>query len=224
MCTPFLLFAQRLLSGHCGRSHNALAVVINQVCDTFRMDANLGRSILPYLKLFTTKGADKNQVCTGGTRMHNVSWGEPDPHNIKGYTALMFASYHGNVAVARLLVEAGANLNAVSTQRGDTALHIAAGGGPYCLMSSLYRPRSFDLLVRLLVMNGADRSIRNTNGGKVAWDLACTQATQMHLVCGDTQVTDDDIWMGLALGDVHNVSLVPLVGILGMRRYEGTSE
>ena len=62
-----------------------------------------------------------------------------DPH---GDTALFAAAFHGHTEVARILIEAGADVNACNARK-ETALHEAASNG-------------YNNLVTLLLDNGAD--------------------------------------------------------------------
>ncbi len=70
------------------------------------------------------------------------------------WTPLHFAAAFGHGECARLLLEAGADPNAVAP-RGMTALHLAAGAG-------------FEDIARLLVAHGADVTGRETRGMDVA--------------------------------------------------------
>lgn len=69
----------------------------------------------------------------------------------KGYTALILASYHGHETATRLLVEAGAAIDAGDTARGNTALMGVAFKG-------------FTAIARLLIEAGAEVDRRNAAG------------------------------------------------------------
>jgi len=71
---------------------------------------------------------------------------EPDG----GSTPLIVAALYGNTEAARLLVEAGADMNATSRE-GDTALHVASF---FC----------HGEIVALLLENGAEVNAKNKNG------------------------------------------------------------
>jgi hypothetical protein len=74
-----------------------------------------------------------------------------------GYTALMMAANGGQEEAVRMLVEAGAEVNA-KDKHGNSPVMFAAQHG-------------HDNIVRLLLDRGADRSVRGTHG-KSAADLA----------------------------------------------------
>jgi uncharacterized protein len=78
-------------------------------------------------------------------------------------TPLHSAVAAGQMAVVRMLVESGANVNAVQ-QQGFTALHGAANLGD-------------ELIVRYLLQNGADPSARAENG-PTAMDFALADGHQ----------------------------------------------
>ena len=57
-----------------------------------------------------------------------------------GYTPLMTATQHGHNAVARMLIDAGANRDMASVPGGKTALMIAAERGNVALCRALLEP------------------------------------------------------------------------------------
>merc|ERR1711872_937664 len=75
-----------------------------------------------------------------------------------GWSPLMAATYNSKMFVVKTLLKHGANINAVTIDTGDTALHFAV--------------QQFDKdIVYLLLKNGADPQIENKNGS-TAMDLA----------------------------------------------------
>ena len=75
-----------------------------------------------------------------------------------GNTLLIASAFHGNIELCRLLLHQGKTVVNVNLQNyaGDTALHMACGGGGQC-------QKSF-LLVEVLVENGARSDIQNSEG------------------------------------------------------------
>jgi ankyrin repeat protein len=74
-----------------------------------------------------------------------------------GYTALMIASEKGNLVIAQLLVEGGANVNAARTDDGWTALMRAAKKGHL-------------EIARFLLNSGADKAALS-HAGRTAHSL-----------------------------------------------------
>ena len=75
-----------------------------------------------------------------------------------GNTLLIASALHGNIELCRLLLRQGKTVVNVNLQNyaGNTALHMACGGGGQC-------QKSF-LLVEVLVENGARSDIQNSEG------------------------------------------------------------
>jgi len=69
----------------------------------------------------------------------------------KGRTAAHYAAYFGRIACLRLLIDAGAQLEAKTTGSGSTPLHLAAQEGHAECCS-------------LLLAMGSDANARNDNG------------------------------------------------------------
>jgi hypothetical protein len=93
---------------------------------------------------------------------------DPNTKDYNGYTAMMFAANSGQLESVKLLVEAGANVNAMSSDQGWTALMIAARGG-------------YLNIVKILITAGADVNAARSDG-----------ATALYLarVNGHTEVAD----------------------------------
>lgn len=90
-----------------------------------------------------------------------------------GYTPLHWASLDGNVAVAKLLIDRGANVNARSAS-AYTPLHNAARGG--------HRE-----IIKLLLSKGASIDARSRSGStplKVAISLGNREAADLLASCG----------------------------------------
>lgn len=76
----------------------------------------------------------------------------------KGYTALHHAASRANVVMINILLEAGADINAV-TASGDTALHLVAGN-----YRKSVTPRRLKRSARELIGRGAAQNIQNQLG------------------------------------------------------------
>lgn len=72
--------------------------------------------------------------------------GDPNLHNRNGWTLLMAAAFKGNLRIVTLLLERGAEVNAVTRKSGESALALAAGGG-------------YTKSVKRLLEHGADVSV-----------------------------------------------------------------
>jgi hypothetical protein len=72
-----------------------------------------------------------------------------------GYTALMMAANGGQEEAVRMLLDAGAEVNALD-KHGNSPIMFAAQHG-------------YDSIVRLLLDQGADRSVRGTHGKSAAY-------------------------------------------------------
>lgn len=109
----------------------------------------------------TGETALMNAVSTGDTRLVRLlieHGADPSLGSFEQQTPLFLAAYHGNVDMAALLVDAGANVNVAETRYGFTALISAAKAG-------------HGQMVRLLLEAGADSNAR-TGDGRSAKDLA----------------------------------------------------
>ncbi|KAF3005617.1 hypothetical protein E8E13_002525 [Curvularia kusanoi] len=99
-------------------------------------------------------------------------------------TALHWAAYHGNVEIVRLLLEAGADIEA-ETEDNGTALHIAAH-------------EDHEDVVRLLLEEGASRCIEVEDcGHKTALDVAIFEgsvASVRLLIEEGAEVKDDQLF------------------------------
>jgi ankyrin repeat protein len=114
-----------------------------------------------------------------------------------GWTALHFACEANQVAVAELLLDKGADVNAVTTDWGATPLHLALSGNPNAV-----------LLVALLLQRGADANVHNRDGVtplQLATDLndklsirallkrgAQTDERSRAMMAGDVAITMDE--------------------------------
>ncbi len=101
------------------------------------------------------------------TIAHNLMAKGANP-NIASNNPMQVAPLHsavagGHMAIVRMLVESGANVNAVQ-QQGFTPLHGAANSGD-------------ELIVRYLLQNGAEPGARAENG-QTAMDFALAQGHQ----------------------------------------------
>ncbi|XP_054290850.1 ankyrin repeat domain-containing protein 39-like [Macrosteles quadrilineatus] len=76
---------------------------------------------------------------------------EVDKRDGAGYTALHYAVRRGDTEMCRLLLSAGANINAVTRAGQATALHRAAMSGRV-------------EVVKLLIASGADVKLKDTEG------------------------------------------------------------
>src|SRR5262245_4239925 len=85
----------------------------------------------------------------------DVNWPGPG-----GLPAAVFATARGDIRMARLLIEAGADPDAVDPTTGMTALHLAAAGG-------------HDDLVDLLIQRGADVDAACRVAPSTALGVAC---------------------------------------------------
>lgn len=85
-------------------------------------------------------------------------------HNSHGWTPLMAASLHGQVDLARLLLDHGADLHAVNSE-GKSAIHYAAMRGGAEAM-------------RLLVRLGAEVNAQDTFGGYTPLHLAAAHCNR----------------------------------------------
>eukprot|EP00929_Paragymnodinium_shiwhaense_P054920 TRINITY_DN27529_c0_g1_i2.p1 TRINITY_DN27529_c0_g1~~TRINITY_DN27529_c0_g1_i2.p1 ORF type:complete len:141 (-),score=33.95 TRINITY_DN27529_c0_g1_i2:151-573(-) len=74
--------------------------------------------------------------------------------NFRGSTPLHCAAEFGNYECVAVLLQAGADVDAVVSSRGNTAAHLAAQGG-------------FAEILRSLLAGGADASARNVWGSTV---------------------------------------------------------
>ncbi len=86
----------------------------------------------------------------------NVNWQD---ENNNGWTPLHMAAWNGRVEIARMLIDAGANVN-VQNEWSNTPLHWAASRGQV-------------KIVRMLIDAGARKDIQN-NKGQIPFDLART--------------------------------------------------
>lgn len=89
---------------------------------------------------------------------------DPNTRGRYGDTALMYAVFDHRAVVAKILLEAGADVNAQKSADGSTALTQA-------LLRAVLRPRRALATVRLLLENGADVS-RRPGGGRSAYEWA----------------------------------------------------
>ena len=106
---------------------------------------------------------------------------DPDLADVFGHTALAMAAMKGNVAVVRLLLEAGADKDTTIHNHGYTALMLAAARGHLeC--------------VRLLLDAGADREKASRNG-KTAAMLASTfgRLECVRLLSGGADAADKEL-------------------------------
>ncbi len=93
-----------------------------------------------------------------------------------GWTALHFACEANQVAVAELLLDRGADVNAVTTDWGATPLHLALSGNSKAV-----------LLVALLLQRGANPNAQNRDGVtplQLASDLKDRLSIRALLKCG----------------------------------------
>jgi ankyrin repeat protein len=80
---------------------------------------------------------------------------QPNLTSEKGETLLACAAEMGFIETVQLLIDAGADVNGVSTIDGSTALHMAAGGG-------------YESIVELLLQHSAKIDAKDSSGRKPA--------------------------------------------------------
>lgn len=99
-----------------------------------------------------------------------------DPNQSSNGTALHWASFHGNIDMAKMLLSSAANIE-ILTENQSTALFTAAFKGNYsnCNMDFIHKG-SIDM-VKFLLSQGADKSVRN-NQGKTPLDIALEKGFQ----------------------------------------------
>ena len=145
----------------------------------------------------------------GRTRVVALLWDGADieGHNSQGWTPLMAASLHGQVDLARLLLDHGANLHAVNAE-GKSAIHYAAmrGGAE---------------AVRLLVRLGAGVNAADTFGGYTPLHLAAAhcnreivQETCAALLAAGADVDARSKWGTTALWSAASAGRGELVDFL----------
>ena len=148
--------------GFLGRSRNALAVVFG-----LRGHDNTGSvsySLQPALKLRPRAGLlalPDPEVYLKVLSYLQLSGKAADVNvaDNRGYTPLIIASMCNNVSIVRLLVDAGADKDAVCRMYGNTALHFAADHNNV-------------KVARLLVQAGADCSVLCNAFRLTALDMA----------------------------------------------------
>lgn len=104
------------------------------------------------------------------------------------WTALMWATIHGNLQVVPLLLAAGANVNAVTTD-GETSLMLAAAEDDINM-------------VRLLLERGADKTLRDRDG-QTAYDKAHDNEVRELLRVEDEPEGPIDLWEGTTREDIQ---------------------
>lgn len=107
--------------------------------------------------IVSSKGADVHLVnSTGETALILASRAGYNDIVIKLGTAIVMATQEGHTEVLKTLIQAGANVNDVSTDSNDTPLH---------LVLKLIRERNhLKTLVQLLVEAGAKIKVKNNEG------------------------------------------------------------
>ena len=138
---------------------------------------------IPLMELFAARGADINKTNPAGEqallhaawrgKLDAVKWllehGAQFNREPLQWTALHYAVFAGHEAVARYLIERGADINARSTN------------GSSVLMMAVYEGR--EELARKLVELGAERSVRNDHGeGALEWAMKYKRLAIARLV------------------------------------------
>jgi ankyrin repeat protein len=122
------------------------------------------------------KAAKKGDVAAV-KRLLGVDKALVDALDRDGSTPLHCAAWKGHAAVAKVLLDAGANANAKSRNEhyGDTPLHAAAHGNQAAV-------------VKLLIENGAKLNAKNSNGrtplGETEWHNATAAAKLLRAAGG----------------------------------------
>ncbi len=190
-----------LLAAYYSRSAETVKFLLEHGAD-LRATDNRGAGVLLFaaqggdldtIRLLLDKGVDVNAGTTGAfveTRFGNLG-PPPGSEPERGVTALMAAAYSNDAAVARLLLDRGANVNAVATD-GVTALIAGANRGGGALIRTLVE-KGADLnlvdplgrtplilmaagdytepeTIRLLLEKGADVNVKGKDGrNALAW-------------------------------------------------------
>ena len=99
----------------------------------------------------------------------------PNLSSEKGETLLACAAQNGFIEIVQLLLDAGADVNAVSTTDGSTALHMAAGGG-------------YENIVKVLLQHSANIDAKDSSGRKPVDTVPVPMKHLKSLLGGDDPV------------------------------------